>query len=98
MLPWLAALSSRKGRLNTALSVTIMLTEGGTLRAHAALSLCMWGGGKGGGGQKGGGGGIAERWVCLTNKAEAFASSFSVADLACQVSIILRQLLHEVSC
>lgn len=41
------------------------------------------------------GGGFA---VYLTNKAQAIASSFSIADLSCHFSIILRQLLHELSC
>ena len=54
---------------------------------------------EGGGGfwrrQRGGG---APGGPVLTNKAKAFAGGLSIADLACQISIILRQLLHEFSC
>ena len=50
------------------------------------------------GGKRGGGGAKQQKESkqgcrevgCLTNKAEAFTSSFSVADLACQISVILR--------
>ena len=39
-----------------------------------------------------------ESAMYLTNKAQAFASSFGIADLACQLIIVLRQLPHELGC